>query len=264
MAARWPASGPPCPAGMPGSRPSPQTRGEMNSPASGHCDPGSARRPRPGTGVARWPTAGPADGCSAKPQRVRREERGVMGSDAVACAAWLQRRLGAFVFTVDHPGLPACAGAHRPGQPCDGTRGKHPCGRWSRDSTSDPEVIRAALSRGLRNLGIDCGKSGYLVIDEDRPGAFGTYARSVGQVIPVTFTVSTAKGRHLYFRHPPGAPFGNGTGALSGRGIDVRGSGGYVVGPSSAHQAGVLYAPADATAPVVPAPGWLITALRSV
>ena len=187
-----------------------------------------------------------------------------MGSDAVACAAWLQRRLGAFVFTVDHPGLPACAGAHRPGQPCDGTRGKHPCGRWSRDSTSDPEVIRAALSRGLRNLGVDCGKSGYLVIDEDRPGAFSTYARSVGQVIPVTFTVTTAKGRHLYFRQPPGAPFGNGTGALSGRGIDVRGSGGYVVGPSSAHQAGVLYAPADATAPVVPAPGWLITALRSV
>src|ERR1035438_2659527 len=186
-----------------------------------------------------------------------------MGSDGVACAAWLQCRLGAFVFTVDHPGLPACAGAHRPGQPCGGTRGKHPCGLWSRDSTGDPEVIRTALSRGLRNLGVDCGKSGYLVIDEDRPGAFGAYARSVGQVIPVTFTVTTAKGRHLYFRQPPGAPFGNGTGALSGLGIDVRGRGGYVVGPGSVHQAGVLYTPADPTASVVPAPSWLITALRS-
>ena len=88
-------------------------------------------------------------------------------------AVWLQERLGAFVFAVDHPGLPRCAGAHRPGQPCDGTRGKHPCGRWSRDSTDSPETIRAALSRGLRNVGIDCGKSGLLVVDEDRPGAFG-------------------------------------------------------------------------------------------
>jgi hypothetical protein len=56
-------------------------------------------------------------------------------------------------------------------------------------------VIRAALSRGLRNLGVDCGKSGYLVIDEDQPGTFGAYARSIGQVIPVTFTVTTAKGQ---------------------------------------------------------------------
>src|ERR1017187_612200 len=130
----------------------------------------------------------------------RREAGAVTGSDPVACAAWLQRRLGAFVFTVDHPGLPRCAGAHRPGQPCDGTRGKHPCGRWSRDSTSNPEVIRAALSRGLRNLGIDCGKSRLLVVDEDRPGAFDSYAASAGQRVPVTFTVTTGKGRHMYFR----------------------------------------------------------------
>src|ERR1017187_7715288 len=194
----------------------------------------------------------------------RREAGAVTGSDIVAGAAWLQRRVGAFVFTVGHPRLPPCAGAPPICQPCDGPRGKHPCGRWSRDSTSDPEVIRAALSRGLRNLGVDCGKSGYLVIDEDQPGGFSTYARSIGQVTPVTFTVTTAKARHLSFRQPPGAPLGNGTGALSRRGIDVRGRGGYVVGPGSVHQAGVLYAPADATAPVVPAPGWLITALCSV
>src|SRR6266851_1990826 len=186
-----------------------------------------------------------------------------MRPDAVACAIWLQQHLGAFVFTVDHPGLSACAGAHRPGQPCDGTRGKHPCGRWSRDSTSSPDVIRAALSCGLRNLAIDCGKSDCLVIDEDRPGAFDEYAQSVGRVVPVTFTVTTAKGRHLYFRQPPGAPLGNRTGALSGRSIDVRGRGGYVVGAGSVHQAGVLYVPEDATAAIRPAPHWLVRALRS-
>ncbi len=41
----------------------------------------------------------------------------------VDCALWLQRELGAHVFAVDHPDLATCAGAHRPGQPCDGTRG---------------------------------------------------------------------------------------------------------------------------------------------
>jgi Bifunctional DNA primase/polymerase, N-terminal len=181
--------------------------------------------------------------------------------EAEPCAVWLQERLGAFVFAVDHPDLPHCAGAHRPGQPCDGTRGKHPCGRWSRDSTDNPEVIRAALSRGLRNLGIDCGKSGLLVVDEDRPGAFDSYAASAGQKVPVTFTVTTGKGRHVYFRQPPGVPLGNGTGTLAGRDMDVRGNGGFVVGPSSVHHSGVRYTPVDATAPVVPAPDWLVGAL---
>jgi hypothetical protein len=180
-----------------------------------------------------------------------------------ACALWLQRHLGAFVFAVDHPALPRCAGAHRPGQPCDGTRGKHPCGRWTRDSTADPAVIRAALARGPRNLGIDCGKSGLLVIDEDTPGAFGHYARRIGEVLPVTFTVSTGKGRHIYFRQPAGPLLGNRAGALSGRGIDVRGHGGFVVGPGSVHYTGAAYTPAEPSTPAAPAPGWLIAALRS-
>lgn len=183
--------------------------------------------------------------------------------DTVGCVTWLQQHLGAFVFTVDHPALPACAGAHRPGQPCDGTRGKHPCGGWTRDSTADPDVIRAALARGLRNLGVDCGKSGLLVIDEDSPGAFSHYARRTGQALQVTFTVTTGKGRHIYFRQPPGPPLGNGTGALSGRGIDVRGHGGYVIAPGSHHHTGIIYTPADVSTPVAPAPGWLVTALRS-
>jgi hypothetical protein len=183
--------------------------------------------------------------------------------DIEACAVWLQRHLGAYLFTVDHPGLPHCAGAHRPGQPCDGSRGKHPCGRWSRDSTNDPSEILGALARGLRNLGIDCGKSGYLVVDEDSPGAFEAYTGSVGEPIPATFTVTTSKGRHIYFRQPPGEPLGNGRGALAGRGIDIRGRGGFTVGPGSIHETGVVYAPVDSTILMAPAPGWLVTALRS-
>jgi hypothetical protein len=182
--------------------------------------------------------------------------------DIQACALWLQRHLGAFVFAVDHPRLPRCAGAHRPAQPCDGTRGKHPCGKWSCDSTNDPDVITAALSHGSRNIGIDCGKSLLLVVDGDRPGAFAAYAASVGQVIPATFTVATRKGAHSYLRQPAGAPLGNGTGGLSGYGIDIRGRGGFVVAPGSIHETGVIYTPADPRMPVAATPEWLIAALR--
>jgi hypothetical protein len=124
-------------------------------------------------------------------------------------------------------------------------------------------VIRAALPRGLRNLGIDCGKSALLVVDEDRPGAFGSYAANAGHVVPVTFTVTTGRGRHVYFRQPPGVPLGNGIGALAGLGMDVRGNGGFVVGPGSVHHTGIRYTPVDAAAPVVPTPGWLAGALHT-
>jgi hypothetical protein len=171
--------------------------------------------------------------------------------------------MGAWVFTVDHPGLPECAGTHQPGRPCNGSRGKHPCGRWSRDSTASPAVIRAALAAGLRNLGIDMGRSGLFAVDEDRPGAFAEYAASLGEDIPVTFTVHTSKGRHLYFRQPAGEPLGNGRGDLKGRGIDIRGAGGFLVGPGSVHETGVVYTPDNASVPVAAPPLWLVAALRT-
>lgn len=185
--------------------------------------------------------------------------------DTYACARWLQA-LGLYVFTVDHPGLPECAGAHAPGRPCDGTRGKHPCGKWGRDATRGPDIIRADLGHGPRNLGVACKPSHLLVIDEDRPGALAEYAAEHGEQLADTFTVATAKGHHRYYWQPNGEPLGNGKGTLAGRGIDVRGAqglGGYVVAPGSVHESGVLYAPVDSSAPILPAPAWLIAALRT-
>src|SRR5215472_15384711 len=99
-----------------------------------------------------------------------------------AWAVWLQRHLGAAMFPVDHPGLPQCAGWHKPGYPCDGKRGKHPACSWARDSTTDPAVITRALSGALRNAAIDTRRSGLLVVDEDRRGAFTGYAASISVV----------------------------------------------------------------------------------
>lgn len=184
-----------------------------------------------------------------------------MTPDINACAVWLQAR-GLFVFPVDHPALPQCVGSHRR-EPCNGKRGKHPCGRWSRDATRDPATIRAALARGPRNLGVACGPSELLVVDEDRRGAFAEYASSVGRSPDRTFAVNTAQGTHYYFRRSAGVLLGNSPGALASWGIDVRGHGGFVVAPGSVHMSGVVYAPVDSSASVLPLPGWLADALRS-
>jgi hypothetical protein len=178
-------------------------------------------------------------------------------------ALWLQARHSLHVFAVDHPGRPECGGSHRE---CDGQRGKHPRGQWSRLATLSPAVIRAMLADGPWNLGVACKMSDLLVIDEDRPGAFAAFAESIGETITRTFTVTTAKGRHFYYRQDQGAPLGNGRGRLAGQGIDVRGggsgNGGYVVGPGSVHVTGVVYTPADSSAPILPVPGWLAEALH--
>lgn len=183
--------------------------------------------------------------------------------DILEAARWMQDRYGMYVFAVDHPGRPECGGSHRE---CDGQRGKHPRGQWSRLATLSPRLIRAQFAGGPWNIGIACKQSMLLVVDEDRPGAFAGFAASIGEVIEPTFTVTTSKGCHYYYRQAEGAPLGNGRGQLAGHGIDVRGggggNGGYVVGPGSVHQTGVIYTPADSAMPIRPVPDWLAGVLR--
>lgn len=183
--------------------------------------------------------------------------------DILTAACWLQDRHGLYVFAVDHPGRAECGGSHRE---CDGQRGKHPRGHWSRLATLSPRLIAAQLAGGPWNIGIACKQSLLLVVDEDRPGAFAGFAASIGQVVEPTFTVTMSKGCHYYYRQAEGAPLGNGRGQLAGHGIDIRGggagNGGYLVGPGSVHQTGVIYVPVNSTAPISPVPGWLAEVLR--
>ncbi len=169
---------------------------------------------------------------------------------------------GMHLFPVDHPSLPRCAGRHAPDRRCDGTRGKHPEPRsWRRESTNDPRRVERMFGTGLRNLGVDCGRSRLLVLDEDSPGELDRLCADLEVSLPATFTVSTGKGAHLYFLQPDNLPFGNGVGRLAGYRIDVRGRGGYVVGPGSVHQSGRRYEVAD-SAPIAPMPEWLADALH--
>jgi len=170
--------------------------------------------------------------------------------------------LGLHLFPVDHPDLPVCAGRHGPERPCNGERGKHPVpNSWARESTNDLARLARMFGRGPRNVGVDCGRSALLVLDEDAPGELERLCRTHRQELPVTLTVRTGKGHHAYYRQLGDVPLTNAVGGLRDYRIDVRGRGGYVVGPGSLHQNGRTYAVVSA-APIAPVPGWIAELLQ--
>ena len=59
--------------------------------------------------------------------------------------------------------------------------------------------------------------------------------------IPSTYTVTTAKGKHYYFADTEDGKLGNREGEFGGYAINVRSGVGYVIGPGSLHESGVIY-----------------------
>jgi hypothetical protein len=121
--------------------------------------------------------------------------------------------------------------------------------------------VRTGRTSGVFVLDLDLkdGKNGYasllaLAQGNDTPA----------DLIPNTTAVETPTGGiHLYFRLPPGVFVKNSRGLL-GEGIDVRGEGGFVVGPGSPHKNGGTYRVFDEEAPLANPPAWLLSALASI
>jgi putative DNA primase/helicase len=129
------------------------------------------------------------------------------------------------------------------------------------DATSQADTVARwwRMSPGA-NIGIATGASSGLVVLDVDPGSGGdcSLARLLEQHggLPETPCVRTGGGGlHFYFAHPGGV-VRNSAGKL-GRGIDVRGDGGYIVAPPSTHICGERYVWATACAPVA-LPAWLI------
>ncbi|WP_158296599.1 phage/plasmid primase, P4 family [Nocardioides albidus] len=143
-------------------------------------------------------------------------------------------------------------------------RGKTPLLRhWPEQATTDPDQTRRWFATdNAPNVGIACGLSGLLVVDEDEPLALEKWAADHGHEVPETFAVLSREGRrHLYFAVADGQEFGNSRGALKGYGCDVRGKGGFVVGPGSVHETGSTYTPVALNIAPAPVPDWLAEAL---
>lgn len=135
---------------------------------------------------------------------------------------------------------------------------KEPRCKWREVSASPPGWREAGTWPDGANIGIDCGKSGVVVIDEDEDGAVQRWLGSV----PATYTVRTGKGHHYYFRAPDdGTRIRNGV-KVAHR-IDIRAAGGYVVGAGSVHESGRRYEAINPDAAVEPLPPAVLDALRA-
>lgn len=117
--------------------------------------------------------------------------------------------------------------------------GKHPItNRGVMDATTNVRQIRVWWGRHEgANIGLATGElSGVIVLDVDGPEGLQSLADK--QMVS-TPAVATGKGVHHYFRHP-GFPVKNSVRTL-GKGLDVRGDGGYVIAPPSVHASGNVY-----------------------
>lgn len=179
-------------------------------------------------------------------------------------ALWLAS-FGIWVFPlhfVNEDGSCSC------GNPdCGRNAGKHPMTEHGfKDATNDPEKVRYFWNgEPDANIGICTGaQSGIVVVDIDpRHGGNVTWQQLVAQhgQPPCTPMLKTGSGGwHIYFRHPgPAVHIGNRQNMAPG--IDLRGDGGYVVGPGSNHVEGFYdpvqgcYLPDVALAPM---PQWLL------
>lgn len=117
-------------------------------------------------------------------------------------------------------------------------RDKKPAIAWKQfqdRAPADDEL--AQWDAGNFNVGIVCGEpSGVVVLDVDSAEAQELVD---GLDLPPTPTVRTARGVHYYYRRPA-FEIRNSV-RIGGVKLDVRGDGGYVVGPGSVHQSGDIY-----------------------
>ncbi|MGW4274730.1 bifunctional DNA primase/polymerase [Streptomyces seoulensis] len=173
---------------------------------------------------------------------------------------------GLAVIPLSRTKLPALRSPHHddpdPGRPpCHGECGRF--GHGVHDASADPARVRALFAAAPRatGYGIACGLPPYQLIGvdldtktgTDAPAALRALARRHLFAVPATVVVLTPSGgRHLWLSGPADVVVPNSASRLA-PGIDIRGAGGYLVGPGSRTAHGV-YALAPGTAHLPPAP----------
>ncbi|MEV0183707.1 bifunctional DNA primase/polymerase [Streptomyces sp. NPDC050625] len=171
---------------------------------------------------------------------------------------------GLAVIPLTRTKLPALRSPHHDDPdpaPCHGE-----CGRFGHgvyDASSDPARIRELFSAApwTTGYGIACGLPPHHLIGIDLDTKSGTDSSAALRelalrhlfTIPETVVVLTPSGgRHLWLTGPPDVVVPNSASRLA-PGIDIRGAGGYLVGPGSRTGHGV-YGAAPGTAHLAPAP----------
>ncbi|MEW1655845.1 bifunctional DNA primase/polymerase [Streptomyces sp. NPDC093707] len=154
-------------------------------------------------------------------------------------------------------------------RPCRGACGR--LGHGVHDAATDPFAVRRmfAAAPWATGYGIACGRAPHHLIGldldtrhgADGPTALRLIAEAHGIPLPPTATVLTPSGgRHLWFTGPPAPSVPNSAGRLA-PGIDVRGAGGYLVGPGSLTTHGRYALAPDTPRRPAPAPPALLALL---
>lgn len=120
---------------------------------------------------------------------------------------------------------------------------KKPFIKWEHYQTTkatQEEIILWFTKWPSAMIGIVTGEiSGVLVIDCDNEEAY----QRIQELLPEGFLTAIAKtprGYHIYLVYPAGQQIGNAAGIIPG--VDVRGQGGYIIGPPSVNAEGKAYA----------------------
>ncbi|MET7619035.1 bifunctional DNA primase/polymerase [Streptomyces sp. NPDC005408] len=158
-------------------------------------------------------------------------------------AALYATERGYAVFPLSINKTPAIKSPHDRGHSCKGDCGL--AGHGVHDATSVAAHARILFDLAPRAAGYGISCIGQFVgLDLDRKNgvdgvaSLNQLATEHGFAIPQTMTVCTPSGGfHLWLSIPAGVTVPNSAGRL-GPGIDVRGTGGYVVGPGSWGKAG--------------------------
>lgn len=143
--------------------------------------------------------------------------------------------------------------------------------QWQKKATTNPTQIDAWWKASpTRNIGLATG-GGFFVLDEDpRHGsedAIAALELAYGGLPPTRCVRTPSGGRHRYFQVPAGTVVRNSASKI-GKGLDIRGDGGYVVSSPSVLVAGEKQAAGayvnDGVLPIAAAPQWLIDLLAAV
>ncbi|MCH0564492.1 MULTISPECIES: bifunctional DNA primase/polymerase [unclassified Streptomyces] len=174
---------------------------------------------------------------------------------------------GLAVIPLSRTKLPALRSPHRgtppaptPAPACHGECGLFGHGVY--DASTDPARVREMFSAApwATGYGIACGLPPHHLIGVDLDTKAGTDSsaalrelalRHLFTIPPTVVVVTPSGGRHLWLTGPPDLAVPNSAGRLA-PGIDIRGAGGYLVGPGSRSAHGV-YGTAPGTAHLAPA-----------
>jgi len=141
--------------------------------------------------------------------------------------------------------------------------------RGCKDATADPALISDWWRQDPAfNIAIATGPASHIfVLDVDNTddvNAERELARLEAEHSPLPATVEaiTARGRHIYFDWPD-RPVRNSAGKIA-PGLDIRGTGGYVLAPPSIHPSGRRYCwSVDSAKTFAAAPEWLLSKITA-